>query len=156
MVSKATGLKEPLWARMYTHERGKGPSLAIPTFREIAQRRGQQKTIKWKGWWRGSRGECGVKGAGLLKEQGVVPHNKTLAVKVARGVSNSLWPHGLYSPWNSPGKNTGAGSLSLLQGIFPTQGSNPGLPHCRRILYQLSHKGSHKLWQVAGYPLWPW
>ena len=56
-------------------------------------------------------------------------------------VSDSLWPHGLYSPWNSPGQNTGVGSLSLLQGIFPTQGSNPGLLHCRRILYQLSHKG---------------
>ena len=42
---------------------------------------------------------------------------------------------------NSPGQNTGMGSLSLLQGIFPTQGLNPGLPHCRRILYQLSHKG---------------
>ena len=41
---------------------------------------------------------------------------------------------GLYSPWNSPGQNTGVGSLSLLQGIFPTQGSNPGLPHCRWIL----------------------
>ena len=36
----------------------------------------------------------------------------------------------------------GVGSLSLLQGIFPTQGSNPGLSHCRRILHQLSHKGS--------------
>ena len=57
-------------------------------------------------------------------------------------VSDSLWPCGLYSPWDSPGQNTGVGSLSLLQGIFPTQGSNPGLPHCRRILYQLSHKGS--------------
>ena len=57
-------------------------------------------------------------------------------------MSNSLRPHGLYSPWNSPGQNTGVGSLSLLQGIFPTQGSNPGLPHCRWILYQLSHKGS--------------
>ena len=55
-------------------------------------------------------------------------------------VSNSLRPHGLYSPWNSPGQNTGVGSLSLFQGIFPTQGSNPGLLHCRRILYQLSHK----------------
>ena len=53
----------------------------------------------------------------------------------------SLWPHGLYSPWNSPGQNTGVGSLSLLKGIFPTQVSNPGLPHCRQILYQLSHKG---------------
>ena len=57
-------------------------------------------------------------------------------------VSNSLRPHGLYSPWNSPGQNTGVGSLSLLQGIFPTQGLNPCLPHCRQILYQLSHKGN--------------
>ena len=57
-------------------------------------------------------------------------------------VSNSLRPHGLYSPWNSPGQNTGVGSLSLLQGIFPTQGSNPGLPHHRRILYHLSHERS--------------
>ena len=56
-------------------------------------------------------------------------------------MSNYLPPHGLYSPWNSPGQNTGVGSLSLLQGIFPTQGSNPGLPHCRQILYQLSHQG---------------
>ena len=43
---------------------------------------------------------------------------------------------------NSPGQNIGVGSLSLLQGIFPTQGLSPGLQHCRRILYQLSHKGS--------------
>ena len=57
-------------------------------------------------------------------------------------VSNSLRPHGLYSPWNSPGKNTGVGSHSLLQEIFPTQGSNPGLSHCRWILYQLSLQGS--------------
>ena len=46
-------------------------------------------------------------------------------------VSDSLRPHGLYSPWNSPGQNTGVDSRSLLQGIFPTQGWNPGLPHCR-------------------------
>ena len=58
-------------------------------------------------------------------------------------MSDSLQPHGLYSPWNSPGQNTGVGNLSLVQGIFPTQGSNPGLAHCRRILYQLSHKGSN-------------
>ena len=57
-------------------------------------------------------------------------------------VSDSLHPHGLYSPWNSPYQNTGVGSCSFLQGIFPTQGSNPGLLHCRRMLYQLSHKGS--------------
>ena len=56
--------------------------------------------------------------------------------------SDSLRPHGLYSPWNSPGQNAGVGSLSLLQGIFPTQGLNPGLLHCRQILYQLSRKGS--------------
>ena len=43
-------------------------------------------------------------------------------------VSDSLWPHELYSPWNSPGQNAGVGSLSLLQGIFPTQGSNPRSP----------------------------
>ena len=57
-------------------------------------------------------------------------------------MSDSLGPPGLYSPWNSPGQNTGVGSLSLLQGIFPTQGSNPGLPHCRQILYQLSYQES--------------
>ena len=60
-------------------------------------------------------------------------------------VSSSLRPHGLYSPWNSPGQNTAVDSLSLLQGIFPTQGLNPGLPHCRQILYQLSHKESINL-----------
>ena len=47
-------------------------------------------------------------------------------------VSDSLWPHGLYSPWNSPGQNIGVGNLSRLQGIFPTQGLNLGLPHCRQ------------------------
>ena len=57
-------------------------------------------------------------------------------------VSYFLWPHGLYSPWNSQGQNTGVGNPSLLQGIFPTQRSNSGLPHCRQILYQLSHQGS--------------
>ena len=56
-------------------------------------------------------------------------------------VSDSLRPRGLYSPWNSPGQNTGVGSCSLPRGIFPTQGSNPGLPHCRWILYQLSQQG---------------
>ena len=57
-------------------------------------------------------------------------------------LSDSLLPHGLYSAWNSPCQDTGVGSLSLLQGIFPTQGLSTGLPHCRRILYQLSLKGS--------------
>ena len=57
-------------------------------------------------------------------------------------MSNSLGPHGLYSPWNSPDQDTGVGSLYLLQGIFPTQGLNPGLLHYRWILYQLSYQGS--------------
>ena len=67
-------------------------------------------------------------------------------------MSNSLWPHGLYSLWNSPGWNTGVGSLSLLQEIFPTQGLNPGLPHYRWILYQLSHKGSPRILEWVAYP----
>ena len=57
-------------------------------------------------------------------------------------VSNSLQPHGLCSPWNSLGQNPRVCSLSLFQGIFPTQGWKPGILHCRRILYHLSHKGS--------------
>ena len=51
-------------------------------------------------------------------------------------------PWGLLCPWNSPGKNTGVGSHSLLQAIFPTQESYPGLLHCRQIYYHLSHQGS--------------
>ena len=57
-------------------------------------------------------------------------------------VFNSLGSHELYSPWNSPGQITGVGCHALLQGIFPTEGLNWGLPYCRRILYQLSHHGS--------------
>ena len=65
-------------------------------------------------------------------------------------VYNSLQPHGLYSPWNSPGQNTGVGSLSLLQGIFPTQGSSPGLPHCRWILYQLRPREAQRTVEYSG------
>ena len=69
-------------------------------------------------------------------------------------VLDCLQPHGLYiySPWNSPGQNTGVGRLSLLQGIFPTQESNPGLLHCMQILYQLSHKGSPRMLEWVAYP----
>ena len=66
-------------------------------------------------------------------------------------VSDSLWPYGLYSPWNFSGQNTGMGSLSLLQGIFPTQGSNPGLLHCRPILYQLSPKENPRILEWVAY-----
>ena len=66
-------------------------------------------------------------------------------------VSDSLWSHGLQPatplcPWDSPGRNTGVGCHTLLQGIFPTQGSNPGLPHWRQILYRLSHQGRPFFW----------
>ena len=66
-------------------------------------------------------------------------------------VSKSLQPHGLYAtrllcPWNFPGKSTGVGCHFLLQDIFPTQGLNPGLPHCRQTFYHLSHQRS-QLWR---------
>ena len=67
-------------------------------------------------------------------------------------MSDSLLPHGLHSPWNSLSQNTGVGNCSLLQGIFSTQGSNPGLPHCRQILYQLSHKGSPRILDWVAIP----
>ena len=67
-------------------------------------------------------------------------------------LSDSLLLHGICSPLNSPGQNTGVGSLSLLQGIFPTQGLNPGLLHYCQILYQLSHKGSPRILSWVAYP----
>ena len=54
--------------------------------------------------------------------------------------SHELQPARLLCPWDSPVKNTGVGCCTLLQGIFPTQGSNPGLLHCRQILYHLSYQ----------------
>ena len=56
---------------------------------------------------------------------------------------------------DSPGKNTEVGCHALLHGIFPTQGSNPGLLHCRQILYHLSHQGSPtEAWETAYNPIW--
>ena len=83
-----------------------------------------------------------------------VPHNPCLSTwayenesesEIRSVTSDSLRPHRLYSPWNSPGQNTGVDSLSLLQGIFPTQGSKSGLPHCRQILYHLGHQGNPRI-----------
>ena len=65
--------------------------------------------------------------------------------KVAQSCLTLCDPKGHSSPWNSPGQNTGVGSLSLLQGIFLTQGLNPGLQHCRWIIYQLNYKGSPRI-----------
>ena len=76
-------------------------------------------------------------------------------------MSNSLQPRGLYSPWNSPGQNTGVGIVfPFSREIFPTQGSNPGLPHCRWILYQLNHKGNPRILVWVAHPFsggssWP-
>ena len=72
-------------------------------------------------------------------------------------MSNSLRPHGLQSarllcPRNSPGKNTRMGCHALLQGIFPTQGPNPCLLHCRQILYQLNHQRSTRILEWLAYP----
>ena len=63
-------------------------------------------------------------------------------------VSHSLQPHGSYSPWNSPGQNTGVGSLALIQRIFPTQEWNQDLLCYRWILYQLSCRGSREVLAV--------
>ena len=81
------------------------------------------------------------------------PHIKNFFFFESRSVvSDSLQPHGLYNPWNSLSQNSGVGRCSLLQGIFPTQGLNPGLPHCRQILYQLSHKGSPRILEWIAFP----
>ena len=78
-------------------------------------------------------------------------HPKFSEVKVSQSCL-TLPPHGLYSPWNSPGQNTGVDSLSLLQGIFPTQESNPGLPYRSKIPYQLSHEGRLRILEWVAYP----
>ena len=73
------------------------------------------------------------------------PVSFALKVKVTRSSPTLCDPtEPLYSPWHSPGQNTGVGSLSLLQGIFPTQGLNPGLPHCRRIFLPAEPQGKSK------------
>ena len=77
---------------------------------------------------------------------------ETVKVSGYSVVSNSLWLHGLYSPWNSPGQSTGVGSLSLFQGIFPIQGSNPDLPLCKWILCQLSHNRSPRILEWVACP----
>ena len=103
---------------------------------------------RWAVW----SGACGCGGG---KKAALYKHTETQIKKLNASVfeseshsvmTNSLQPHGLYNPWNSPGQNPGVGGCcSLLQGIFPTQGSNPGLPHCERMLYQLSQQGSQCL-----------
>ena len=110
-----------------------------------------RKSAHWRGKYSQDRNYDWTKSVLIYKA------NSYLELKVFKEsesdsvVSDSLRPHGLCSPWNSLGQNTGVGSLSLLQGIFPTQGSNPGLLHCMQILYQLSHKGSPKILKWVPY-----
>ena len=116
-------------------------------------------------WTRGGKTVCDL----LLQISMKVRQSRTLRIKtrdprpgrasesesVSCSVvsSNSLQPHGLEAvrllcPRDSPGKNTGVGSHSLLQGIFLTQGLNLGLLHCRQILYHLSHPGRWRLQEL--------
>ena len=74
-----------------------------------------------------------------MKVKLVIP-SLEMCVLVIQSCLTLCDPTGLLSPWNSPGKNTGVGNHSLLQGIFPIQKLNPGLLHCRRILYHLGHQ----------------
>ena len=112
-------------------------------------------SVIWQPGWERSLGETGY-----MYMYGWIPslstwncHCQLVYESESRSVmSDSLQPHGLYSSWNSSGQKTGVASPSLLQGIFPTQGSNSGLPHCRHILYQLSHKGGPRILDWVAYP----
>ena len=101
---------------------------------------------------------CG-RGVSKSQKQNAVPLSPysrmfPSSVQFSRSVvTDSLRPHGLQPtgllrPWDFPGKNTRVGCHFLLQGNFPTQRSNPGLPRCRQTLYCLSHKGSPNKCQI--------
>ena len=81
---------------------------------------------------------------GIMARVGCVIRLRGVKVKVLVTQSSPTLcdPTSLLCPWSSPGKTIGMSSHALLQGNFLTQGSNPGLPHCRQILYCLSHKGN--------------
>ena len=113
-------------------------------------RRGQETPVgRWGGkrrmlWMVCPKGKPGAQlenhGDGAEHSPDLSPLNeKWSEVTVAQSCPTLCDPMGC---WNSPGHNTGVGSLSLLQGIFPTQWSNSGLLYCRWILYQLSHQES--------------
>ena len=118
-----------------SHRPGKCTSKINPINEELAHK----KAVMSRSIYEKTSPESGQRG-NLPQQNKAHKWQSERKVKVNSVVSDSLQPHGLYSPWNSPGQNTGVGSLSLLQGIFPTQESNPGLPHCKRILYQLSYR----------------
>ena len=96
--------------------------------------------LSWRIQWREEPGGLQSMGSQESDMTEHVHRARNRSVQFSRSVvSNSLQSHGLQRtrllcPWNSPGKNTRVGNHSLLQGIFPTEGLNPGLPHCRQIL----------------------
>ena len=97
-------------------------------------------------WWTGRPGVLWFMGSQRFGHDWATELKWTESVNYSV-VSNSLWPHllkpsRLLCPWNSPDQNTEVGSHTLLQGIFPTQGSNPGLLHCRQIIYCLNYQGN--------------
>ena len=123
---------------------------------EGGRRRGRQRmrwldgiTEQWTWVWVGSGSWWWTGRPGVLQSMGSqrARHNWTTEL--------TDWT-GLYSPWNSLGQNTGVGSLPLLQGKL----TNPDLPHCGQILYQLSHRGSPRILGQVAYPFsmrssWP-
>ena len=124
------GLRYYAWAFSSCRERGLFPARgALPQLLLLPSAGSRASRLQW------------------LQYAGFIPQSERESHSV---VSDSLRPRGLYRPWNSPGQLTGVGSLSLLQGISPTQGSNPGPLHCRQILYQLSHQGSPGMWNIPG------
>ena len=115
---------------------------------------GQEATIRTghgtTDWFQIGKGVCQgcmIHLDNILKSRDIILLTKVCLVKVVKVKVTQSCPTRSdpmdCSPWNSPGQNSGVGSLSLLQGIFPTlQRLNSGLPHCRQILYHLSHQRS--------------
>ena len=98
--------------------------------------------------WRHTQSECEHT---KKKVQGNGNQKKPMVTGLSEVEVAQLYPT-LCNPidcaWSSPGQNTGVGSLSLLQGIFPTQELNWGLLHCRQILYQLSYQGRPSMFYI--------
>ena len=155
-LSRAAGhgvIRAPLaWTRHRRPPRGvadDGPFLASSSSALPCLRDSHEPSAAFPGAWQEPKSNC-ISGKHLSRSPRAggcskrVIYLKSLSESESRSVpSASLRSRGVYSPWDSPGQNTGVGSLSLLQGISPTQGSNPGLSHCRQILYQLSHLKPH-------------
>ena len=105
-------------------------------------------------WLEGS--SRGVTGWGLAFDKmplaAALSRGELGTVRSFQQASHGLGPARLLCSWNSHGKNSGVGCHSLLQEIFPTQGLNPGLPHCGQILYHQSHEGSPRTLEWVAYP----